>query len=139
MDVDALGGVPDRHAGRDTVTETELALDESGKFLALRMKHLCGQGAYVTPAGIGINTNNPARCLPGMYRIPKIDFSTSCVFTNTAPMGPIAAPAARKPTTPSIARSKKPPASPASTARGCAGKSHSAVGDALQNRGHHHV
>ncbi len=74
--------------GRDTVTETELALDESGKFLALRMKHLCGQGAYVSPAGIGINTNNPARCLPGMYRIPKIDFSTRCVFTNTAPMGP---------------------------------------------------
>ncbi len=51
--------------GRDTVTETELALDENGKFLALRMKHLCGQGAYVSPAGVGINTNNlgalPAR------------------------------------------------------------------------------
>ena len=52
------------------------------------MKHLCGQGAYVSPAGIGINTNNPARCLPGMYRIPKIDFSSRCIFTNTAPMGP---------------------------------------------------
>jgi carbon-monoxide dehydrogenase large subunit len=74
--------------GRDTYTETELALDEKGKFLALRMKHLCSQGAYVTPAGVGINTNNPARCLPGMYRIPKIDFSARCVFTNTAPIGP---------------------------------------------------
>jgi len=73
---------------RDTYTEAELALDENGKFLALRMKHLCGQGAYVTPAGIGINTNNVARCLPGMYRIPKIDFSSRCVFTNTAPIGP---------------------------------------------------
>ena len=73
---------------RDTCTETELALDEKGKFLALRMKHLCGQGAYVTPAGIGINTNNVARCLPGMYRIPKIDFSSRCVFTNAAPIGP---------------------------------------------------
>ncbi len=73
---------------RDTYTESELALDENGKFLALRMKHLCGQGAYVTPAGIGINTNNVARCLPGMYRIPKIDFSSRCVFTNTAPIGP---------------------------------------------------
>ncbi|HWC92107.1 MAG TPA: xanthine dehydrogenase family protein molybdopterin-binding subunit [Pseudolabrys sp.] len=73
---------------RDTYTETELALDEKGKFLALRMKHLCGQGAYVTPAGIGINTNNVARCLPGMYRIPKIDFSSRCVFTNAAPIGP---------------------------------------------------
>jgi carbon-monoxide dehydrogenase large subunit len=74
--------------GRDTVTETELALDKDGKFLALRMKHFCGQGAYITPAGIGINTNNVARCLPGMYRIPKIDFSSKCYFTNTAPMGP---------------------------------------------------
>ena len=73
---------------RDTYTETELALDEKGKFLALRMKHLCGQGAYVSPAGIGINTNNVARCLPGMYRIPKIDFSSRCVFTNAAPIGP---------------------------------------------------
>ncbi len=73
---------------RDTYTDAELALDENGKFLALRMKHLCGQGAYVTPAGIGINTNNVVRCLPGMYRIPKIDFSSRCVFTNTAPIGP---------------------------------------------------
>jgi aerobic carbon-monoxide dehydrogenase large subunit len=73
---------------RDTYTGAELALDDKGKFIALRMKHLCGQGAYVTPAGIGINTNNVARCLPGMYRIPKIDFSSRCVFTNTAPIGP---------------------------------------------------
>ncbi|MGI8525003.1 MAG: xanthine dehydrogenase family protein molybdopterin-binding subunit [Pseudolabrys sp.] len=74
--------------GRDAWTETELALDEKGKFLALRMKHLCGQGAYVSPAGVGINTNNVVRCLPGMYDIRKIDFSSRCVFTNTAPMGP---------------------------------------------------
>ena len=52
------------------------------------MRHLCGQGAYVTPAGVGINTNNVARCLPGMYDIPKIDFATRSVFTNTAPIGP---------------------------------------------------
>ena len=74
--------------GRDTWTEAELAIDDKGKFLALRMRHLCGQGAYISPAGIGINTNNVARCLPCMYRIPKIDFSSRCVFTNTAPIGP---------------------------------------------------
>ena len=70
------------------MTETELALDDKGKFLAVRMRHLCGQGAYVTPAGVGINTNNVARCLPCMYDIPKIDFATRSVFTNTAPIGP---------------------------------------------------
>jgi carbon-monoxide dehydrogenase large subunit len=74
--------------GRDAVTETELALDDSGKFLALRMRHICGEGAYITPAGGNINTMNVARCLPCMYRIPKIDFTSLLVFTNTAPIGP---------------------------------------------------
>jgi len=73
---------------RDTVTEAELALDESGKFLALRMRHLCNQGAYVSNAGVGINTNNFARCLPGMYHIPKVDASAACYFSNTLPIGP---------------------------------------------------
>jgi carbon-monoxide dehydrogenase large subunit len=73
---------------RDAVTEAELALDTSGKFLALRMRHLCNQGGYVSPAGAGINTNNFARCLPGMYRIPAIDVSVVCYFTNTVPIGP---------------------------------------------------
>ena len=72
---------------RDTVTEVELALDEKGKFLALRIRHLCNQGAYISTAGVGINTNNFARCLPGMYRIPKIDASVACYFSNTLPMG----------------------------------------------------
>ena len=73
---------------RDTVTEAELAIDEKGKFLALRMRHLCNQGAYVSTAGVGINTNNFARCLPGMYRIPKVDVSVACYFSNTTPIGP---------------------------------------------------
>ena len=73
---------------RDTVTEVELALDDKGKFLALRMRHLCNQGAYVSTAGVNINTNNFARCLPGMYRIPKVDVSVACYFSNTIPIGP---------------------------------------------------
>ncbi|HXX08034.1 MAG TPA: xanthine dehydrogenase family protein molybdopterin-binding subunit [Pseudolabrys sp.] len=73
---------------RDTLTHAELALDEKGKFLALRVKHLCNQGAYVSTAGVNINTNNFARCLPGMYRIPKIDISVACYFSNTTPIGP---------------------------------------------------
>jgi carbon-monoxide dehydrogenase large subunit len=73
---------------RDTVTEVELAIDDKGKFLALRVRHLCNQGAYVSTAGININTNNFARCLPGMYRIPKVDVSVACYFSNTIPIGP---------------------------------------------------
>lgn len=74
--------------GRDAWTEVELAVDDKGKFTALRMHHVCGQGAYITPAGVGINTNNVVRCLPAMYHIPKISFTAMCAFTNTAPMGP---------------------------------------------------
>ncbi len=73
---------------RDAITEAELACDDNGKFLALRMRHLCNQGAYVSPAGAGINTNNFARCLPGMYRIGKVDVSCALYFTDTAPIGP---------------------------------------------------
>ena len=73
---------------RDTITEAELAIDEKGKFLALRVRHLCNQGAYVSTAGVGINTNNFARCLPGMYRIPKVEASVACYFSNTIPIGP---------------------------------------------------
>jgi aerobic carbon-monoxide dehydrogenase large subunit len=73
---------------RDTLTHAELALDDKGKFLALRVRHLCNQGGYVSTAGVGINTNNFARCLPGMYRIPKIDVGVICYFTNKVPIGP---------------------------------------------------
>ena len=73
---------------RDAVTEVELALDDKGKFLALKMRHLCNQGAYVANAGININTNNFARCLPGMYRIPKVDVSVACYFSNRVPIAP---------------------------------------------------
>ncbi|MGA2565457.1 MAG: xanthine dehydrogenase family protein molybdopterin-binding subunit, partial [Pseudolabrys sp.] len=73
---------------RDTVSEAELAIDEKGKFLALRVRHLCNQGAYIGNAGLNINTNNFARCLPGMYRIPKVDVSVACYFSNKVPIAP---------------------------------------------------
>ncbi len=75
--------------GRDAWTDTELALDDKGKFLALAHAPRHATRAPTSrQAGIGINTNNVARCLPGMYHIPKIDFWSRCVFTNTVPMGP---------------------------------------------------
>ncbi|MFN3656033.1 MAG: xanthine dehydrogenase family protein molybdopterin-binding subunit [Pseudolabrys sp.] len=73
---------------RDTLTHAELAFDEKGKFQALRMRHLCNQGAYISTAGVNINTNNFARCLPGMYRIAKVDVSAACYYSNTVPIGP---------------------------------------------------
>jgi carbon-monoxide dehydrogenase large subunit len=73
---------------RDTVTEAELALDEDGRFLALRIRHLAGVGAYMGALGSHIQTNNFARCFPGMYDIPNVIAEVRSVFTNTVPLGP---------------------------------------------------
>jgi carbon-monoxide dehydrogenase large subunit len=73
---------------RDAVTEGELALDDNGKFLALRIRHLANLGGFLAPTGAHLATGNFARCFPAMYRIPRVDISTRCVFTNTVPLGP---------------------------------------------------
>jgi aerobic carbon-monoxide dehydrogenase large subunit len=73
---------------RDTVTEAELALDQKGKFQALRIKHLAGMGGYMSSHGGHIQTNNFARCFPTMYDIPKVAVEVRCAFTNTVPTGP---------------------------------------------------
>jgi carbon-monoxide dehydrogenase large subunit len=72
---------------RDAVTEGELALDDDGKFLALRVRHAVGLGAFLTNASGNLSTSNFARCFPGMYLIPKIDVGVRCVFTNALPNG----------------------------------------------------
>jgi len=73
---------------RDTVTEAELAIDQKGKFLALRVKHIASMGAFIGVPGAHIQTNNFSRCFPGMYAIPRIQVDVQCVFTNTVPTGP---------------------------------------------------
>lgn len=73
---------------RDTVTDAELALDAKGKFLALRVRHLAGLGAYLAAAGANIQTMNFARCFPCAYDIPKMTIDVRCVFTNAAPTAP---------------------------------------------------
>lgn len=72
---------------RDGVTHGELAMDERGKFLALRVRHVQNLGAYATTAGITLATINYARCFPTVYRIPKIDYGVRCLYTNTVPTG----------------------------------------------------
>ncbi|MGE3146357.1 MAG: xanthine dehydrogenase family protein molybdopterin-binding subunit [Pseudorhodoplanes sp.] len=71
--------------GRDGVTEAELALDERGRFLALRVRHLQNLGAYLSSAGLVVATVNPSRCFPTVYRIPRVEFSSRAVYSNTVP------------------------------------------------------
>jgi carbon-monoxide dehydrogenase large subunit len=73
---------------RDTITQAELALDEKGAFLALRVRHLANMGAYIGSVGANVQTQNFARCFPGMYDIVHIDVGVRCVFTNTLPTSP---------------------------------------------------
>jgi carbon-monoxide dehydrogenase large subunit len=73
---------------RDIYSEAELALDERGKFLALRVRNIGNLGAYVGAVGANIPTQNFTRCLPGMYDIKHIDMSAKCAFTNTIPTAP---------------------------------------------------
>ena len=73
---------------RDIYSEAELALDEKGKFLALRVRNVGNLGAYVGAVGANIPTLNFTRCLPGMYDIKPSTSATKCVFTNTMPTAP---------------------------------------------------
>lgn len=79
------GYLSDRH-GRDHVTEAELALDETGKFLALRVNTLANMGGYLSTFGPNIPTNLYAPLLGGVYTTPAIYCNVKVVFTNTVPV-----------------------------------------------------
>jgi len=74
--------------GRDGMLAGELALDGSGRFLALRMKTLVGVGAYVSTYAAIVATNNTKNCLSSVYRIPSIQIGAKVVLTNASPLGP---------------------------------------------------
>ena len=73
---------------RDLYSEAELALDQRGRFLALRIRNTANLGAYLGAVGAAIPSLSFTRCLPGMYDIRHIDIVTRCAFTNTLPTAP---------------------------------------------------
>jgi carbon-monoxide dehydrogenase large subunit len=73
---------------RDAWSEAELGLDAEGRFLALRVRGVVNLGAFNSTNGAMTATNNFARCLGGMYRIPRMDVGLRLAFTNTLPTGP---------------------------------------------------
>src|SRR5438552_11498337 len=80
------GFVSDEH-GRDNVSSAELALDENGKFLALRVALMVDIGAYLTPRSAGPATNNVGG-VAGVYTTPAIHLTSTGVYTHTTPTGP---------------------------------------------------
>ncbi len=79
------GFLSDRH-GRDHVTEAELALDENGRFLALKVITLANMGGYLSTFGPNIPTNLYGPLLSGVYTTPAIYCNVKVVFTNTVPV-----------------------------------------------------
>jgi len=72
--------------GRDHVTHAELALDEEGKFLGLRVDTKANIGAYLSTFGSSIPTYLYATLLAGCYTTPAIYANVKAVFTHTTPV-----------------------------------------------------
>ncbi|WP_426959856.1 xanthine dehydrogenase family protein molybdopterin-binding subunit [Muricoccus radiodurans] len=72
--------------GRDHVTRAELALDENGIFLGLRVSTKAAMGAYLSTFAPAVPTYLYATLLAGCYRTPVIYAEVKAVFTHTVPV-----------------------------------------------------
>ncbi len=72
--------------GRDHDSTAEMAIDASGKFLALRVSTLCNMGAYLSTFGPAVPTYLYATLLAGVYHTPVIYAEVKAVFTSTVPV-----------------------------------------------------
>lgn len=72
----------DQH-GRDHEFTVELALDDNGKFLAIRATGYGNMGAYLSSVGPIPPTRNIVRNMVSLYQVPVMEVSTKCVLTNT--------------------------------------------------------
>ena len=72
--------------GRDNHTKARLALDASGRFLALDVSTTANLGAYVAGFGPGCSTNAPSTAMGGPYNVPAVFMDVHGVLTNTVPI-----------------------------------------------------
>ena len=80
--------VSDHHA-RGVHLKGELALDDAGNFLAMRVEWLVNVGAYASNAGPFTNTAAaPTSMASGIYRTPALSGLNRLIFTNTTPTAP---------------------------------------------------
>ena len=71
--------------GRDVTSKAELALDATGRILALRVSSLANLGAYATPAGVVIQLMIGPWVSTSIYDIDTIDIRIRGVLTHTTP------------------------------------------------------
>ena len=70
---------------RDIVHTGEMALDASGRMLAMRFTYLSNVGAYLAFTGSFINTLNLINVVSGVYDVPAVFVNAKLVVTNTVP------------------------------------------------------
>ena len=72
--------------GRDHLTRAEMAVDQDGRILALRVDTKANLGAYMSTFSSAIPTYLYAPLLSGQYRIPAIYARVRTYYTNTTPV-----------------------------------------------------
>lgn len=72
--------------GRDHVTHAEMAFDEQGKAIGLKVETLANMGAYLSTFAPSIPTWLHGTLLAGQYTTPAIYTNVKAVFTNTVPV-----------------------------------------------------
>jgi aerobic carbon-monoxide dehydrogenase large subunit len=77
----------DEH-GRDNIGDIELALDDNGKFLALRLTMLASIGAYIASDRQLLTPFGQIGTVTGVYDIPAAFVSIDAVLSNTSPTAP---------------------------------------------------
>ena len=75
----------DQH-GRDHEMTAELALDQDGGFLAVRITGYGNVGAYLGTVAPQPPSMNVVRNVTSVYRIPLLEVSTKVMFSNTTPV-----------------------------------------------------
>src|SRR3954469_12479835 len=73
------------YQARDLACTAELALDEEGKFLAMRGSNLVNQGAYAIAFG---SLNKGVEIMSSIYHVPLVHCRARAALTNTAPTRP---------------------------------------------------
>jgi carbon-monoxide dehydrogenase large subunit len=73
--------------GRSLRSRAEMALDATGRVLALRIETLADIGAHVTPSSLAIPLLIGPWVSTSVYDIAPVDISISAVMTNIAPLG----------------------------------------------------
>ena len=79
------GFLSDGH-GRDTITRADLALDEDGRILAMRISGRADMGGYLSQFAPFVPTLAGGRIFGGLYKVPALFANVKGYFTNSAPV-----------------------------------------------------